>query len=38
MGNNNVTVMIVRENKYGELEYIPDMSFQETRNNEYYSF
>lgn len=30
--------MIVTENKHGELEYIPEMVFSPTINNDYYSF
>ena len=33
IGNNTITIMIVQENKYGELEYIPDMVFHPTVNN-----
>jgi len=38
MGNHNVTIMMVTEDKYGEIEYIPDMAFSPTINNHYYSF
>ena len=30
--------MIVQENKYGEIEYIPEMVFNPTINNKFYNF
>ena len=36
--DNNITIMIVREDKFGEIEYIPDMVFHPTIDNRYYSF
>ena len=38
MGANKVTLMVVKENKFGELEYIPDMIFEPNIDNYYYSF
>jgi len=30
--------MVVKENVFGELEYIPEMIFHPTINNNFYSF
>lgn len=33
---NKITVMIVKENKYGDIEYIDDMVFNPTIENRYF--
>ena len=38
MPGNKVTVMIVKETKYGEIEYIPDMVFHPVIDGHFYSF
>ena len=38
MGKNNVTAMIVKENKYGDIEFLENMVFHPTANNYKYKF
>ena len=38
IGKNKVTIMVVKENKYGDIEYLDDMIYNPTLDNQWYSF